>query len=893
MAAPAAGAGVGMDEEIESLSLEELPKSATRLFAEALLIAACFATLTIAIGVAGILFTGGLFEPATQRYLEGLIGWDRVSQLGWFTLVLATIWTGWFWYLFKSVREFRSLPPEEWKSRPDDLVRLFRQVHDIPYLGTLVSVFLWVAGGIVAIWFFRDLSSSFYWVIPTLSTCTAMSINLPQIYAQRDLLRPLENEIRVLNPAINVSNVKRRNSIGRKLRSGLFGLLLFTLGVGFLVSFVVVERFRVQDRVERLDSLLPLFADWVQRAQPSDFSPSERERWTGPLGRFHTGSRAGPVLYDLTDGIFLVNVPGVAEDSATVEIMQRAQEQYEEDYRHGVTFHSLPESIFDEFGLQHRYLLALAELHTHSSTDLFRSLIVIYALIAVLCLLVSVFLSRDLIVPLRSLLKYTRRVGQGRLIRHRPFVTGDELGELAEQTAQTVSNLADIVTDIREASTALGEAARAVATRSVTLSEASRGQYDLADNTARSVDQLAARLESGKQEIDRLEEAVEGSSSAAIELHATAQQVNTSTGELAAETGDIRKASGEMLASTERLASRLSDLESFTAQTVSAVQLIEDRVNALRTDAVMSEQLSSDVLANTQSGRDALAQTVRAITESRQLVDETAGIVVSLRSRNRAINEIIETIRSVASRTTLLSLNASILAAQAGEHGASFQVVAEEIRQLAYGTTGKAREIAELIETIQVETERAANSIEEVMVRAGQNVAMAESTSRVLDEITQKAEESLSVVERTRRAVDDQSQSARSITQVVNQLGELVREFSRLGETQRYTGTQIATRIEQVQQQVARVNRASHEQVRASAQVTEGVETVNHTLQSVLRTLNEEIGASGDIRRSAATVRETASRSREQTDELVRVARELETLASRLDSDVGRFRLED
>lgn len=884
--------GSGMDAEAENLSLVEEPKSANRLFIEGSMIALVFAVMTVAVGFTSIVLSGGFTDIESRQYLRGLATLGRFGPLGLLVAFLVICWTLWLWRLFSCVREFRMFSDDEWRQRPDELARLFREVHDIPYRAGFSSFMLWVSGGMVSIFFFRDLPSTVWWVVPVIAISSGLSINMPQTYALKSLLATVEGEIQRLNPAIGRQDLQRRTSISRKLRGGLFGLLALTLAVAFLISFLLVERYRIVDRVDRLESMLTVYEDWIQRVSPSDTTLEDLESWAAPLRHFRVGTNGGPVLYDLTNRRFVVNVPEVPETQETVNIMLGSTSSFAEDYEKGVTYRSLREDLFDSFSLNNRYRLLLAERHELGSGGFVRNTLVVYAMLSVLCLLISYYLSRDLIIPVSRLLKYMKRTGQGRLILRRPFVSSDELGELAEETVQTVVNLAGIVTDIRHAGTSVSEASGSVAAGSIALAEASRQQLSQAEATARAVDLLAGRLEGSRQEIDRLEEAVSGTSSAAIELHMSAQQVNDTTTELASEMERIRSASEVMVDSTEHLVGRLKDLESYTDQTVGAVQMIEDRVAVLRKDAGLSEQLSSDVLANTQAGRSALEATVRSITDSRRLIADAAGIVVSLRNRNRAINEIIETIRSVASRTTLLSLNASILAAQAGEHGLSFQVVAEEIRQLANSTTARAREITELIETIQIETENAAQAIGQVADQADQNVALAEGTSRTLDEITRKAESSLTVVERTGRAVDDQSRSTREINEVVQQLGELVREFTRLGASQKDAGTRIAQGIEQVREQVVRVGRASKEQVRASGQVTEGVETVSHTLQSVLRTLNEEIGASGDIRQSAASVRETASQSTDKTDEMVKLARDLKDLAERLRKDVDRFQIE-
>ena len=61
----------------------------------------------------------------------------------------------------------------------------------------------------------------------------------------------------------------------------------------------------------------------------------------------------------------------------------------------------------------------------------------------------------------------------------------------------------------------------------------------------------------------------------------------------------------------------------------------------------------------------------------------------------------------IAEQTNLLSLNAAIEAARAGEYGRGFAVVADEVRKLAEESNTAARKIAELITTIQQDTEQA------------------------------------------------------------------------------------------------------------------------------------------------------------------------------------------
>ncbi|WP_407649294.1 methyl-accepting chemotaxis protein [Aliarcobacter faecis] len=89
-------------------------------------------------------------------------------------------------------------------------------------------------------------------------------------------------------------------------------------------------------------------------------------------------------------------------------------------------------------------------------------------------------------------------------------------------------------------------------------------------------------------------------------------------------------------------------------------------------------------------------------------------IVESLVSKSKDIAQVINIIQEIAFQTNILSLNAAVEAATAGEAGKGFAVVAQEVRNLASRSADAAKQIKDVVTTIQKETEKIKESSDSV-----------------------------------------------------------------------------------------------------------------------------------------------------------------------------------
>ena len=232
-----------------------------------------------------------------------------------------------------------------------------------------------------------------------------------------------------------------------------------------------------------------------------------------------------------------------------------------------------------------------------------------------------------------------------------------------------------------------------------------------------------------------------------------AERVNQSAGAL-------RDTSGQMAGTARHQAEE-------SVRALTSVEGLAVSMRQVAQTAGASSDSARQVLTATERGRVAVQETVQDMQSIRSAVQRMSKQVKGLGDRSLEISQIVSTIRDIASQTNLLALNAAIEAAGAGEAGARFAVVADQVRKLAENSTQATREIADLVKMIQTETQDAVVAMEQETQAVEAGSASALRTGDVFKEISQIAERSAELAQVIANSAVEQTASTETVGRAI------------------------------------------------------------------------------------------------------------------------------
>ncbi len=417
-------------------------------------------------------------------------------------------------------------------------------------------------------------------------------------------------------------------------------------------------------------------------------------------------------------------------------------------------------------------LTEVEELITAGTSD---GLFVLLALGLGLCVLTGVLLYFGIgpsIKPLRHIAERLREIaaGEADLTATIEVARRDETGQLAGYFNQFLAGLREVVASIRSATNTLSEIGSELSTN---MEETSSAIIEITEN------------------INGLNEQVTNQSAGVTEITATIEQISR-------------------------------NIESLNQQIENQATVVTESSSAIEEMMANVQSVANTLDRNVQS----LQRLTSAAENGESKLNDVVELNKTIAGRSDGLQEASAVIQNIASQTNLLSMNAAIEAAHAGERGKGFAVVAEEIRKLAEETAGQSRSIGTELTEITGSIKDVAASADEASAAFGEVRAAIAEVSRTEQEI--------------KAAMDEQSSGS---TQVLNALQQI---------------TEITNTVRDGSQEITQ----------ASASILQEMTRIQGITQELSNGMQEMNTGASEIQEAVSAVEEMSTRNKETIDQV-------------------------
>jgi methyl-accepting chemotaxis protein len=501
------------------------------------------------------------------------------------------------------------------------------------------------------------------------------------------------------------------------------------------------------------------------------------------------------------------------------------------------------------------------------------------------------FAARSITHPFRTLGRAADRIAAGDLTASPPSLTRDEMGQLATDFRDMASGLRKLLVDVHAANDEVAAGARETAA----IAERVRGGALEQHATVIAVDGAVEAMEGSMGLVTR---GIDG-------LQAFVEMTTTLVGETASAFEEVRRKGMDLeravettLADVSRLANAGREAETQLLELESLATDAGASLSSVRTSASTMEQTAGEGEANaelvaqmSERASGVVLETVHGIETLRAAVGDAHRRISALGRRSDDIDQVVVFIAEVAGRTNLLSLNASIIAAQAGEHGKAFAVVADQIRELAAQISRSTKSIGEIIHSVREEVEATSALIDRGDALAGEGVQLARNSYEALSQIQRSTAAGREAAGGMRRAAESHANSTREVARLVQSITDGSRAVT--------TAVQMVGRSVGGVDAVARnvgamadeLTKALDGQVGGAGRQLETVGRLEAMIGDITRAAKDHAAANHRVGDSLRSLSARAAEHEGAVAALFSVAEQLGRQARALQGQVSRFKL--
>ncbi len=500
------------------------------------------------------------------------------------------------------------------------------------------------------------------------------------------------------------------------------------------------------------------------------------------------------------------------------------------------------------------------------------------------------FINIILMKPATEIRKKISEISSGDLTNYSFQSGGGELDIIAEEFVKMQKSIETIVLKVRDSHLQIRESSKRILQVAKDISEDTKMQGDAFEEMSSATEEMNVSIRNIAENVDDLSTSSEETSSSILEMAATIEEVSEHAESLTNSVDETSSATEEMVFSIKEIDGNVNFLNDFISDTVASIEQMDVSIREVEKTAGESNILTNEVAEKAANGAKAVEKTIGGMVAIRDIVRNISETITALGKRSSEIGKIINVIEDIAEQTNLLSLNAAIIAAQAGDEGKGFAVVADEIRGLAERTSSSTKDISSLIDAVQKGTSDAVKSMKEGTKSVDDGVKLSKQAGDGLREILESAQASSNKSRDIARTTREQAVSSKTIRSSVEKVKEMSEQIRKATSEQTRGSEVIMGSMDRMREMTNQVKRATVEQHQGSQLITEAIESITEKVGHIQKATTQQAQGSEVMLASLMGLKGMLDVNMENVGKLKEAVKILNEHADILDRQIKQFR---
>lgn len=428
----------------------------------------------------------------------------------------------------------------------------------------------------------------------------------------------------------------------------------------------------------------------------------------------------------------------------------------------------------------------------------------------ILVAVIIVYIVRSITRPVLEVAGFARDLSEGNLTVRMNIGNRDEIGEMAANLDNAVSDIQKIMMELTDSAGGLTLSAEALLSVSAEMVSSAEDMKSKSDMAAASSNEISSS-------VNMVASAAEQSSSSITNIASMTEEMSSSFNSVAESAAKTAGNVDTMAQSGTKMSDRVDNV-------VSAMEQMTASLNHMAKNTVRASEVSKTANKGTEHINNRMETLVAA---------------------SKRIGKIVGVIKDIADQTNMLALNATIEAAGAGDAGRGFAVVAGEVKELAKQSAEATDEIAGQIDEIQASVSEVFHSAEEISKVIAEAAEINEMLSASVNEQTSTTGEISDLIADTAETVKNVAENARESANLVGEIAISTDETSK-------TAAEISKNVEELARGVREV-------AKFAGDAAQGVNEINKNLQDINAASRQTVSGALQTSESSKKLEETAS----------------------------------